>query len=65
MPLYVVMTRVGGRKLDSDNLDAAFKYVRDAIAAVVGVDDGSDQYTWVCQQRVGKPFGVDVEITSR
>ena len=64
MPLLVTITRVGPRRLDDDNLDAACKYVRDQIAAHVGVDDGSDQYTWQYKQRIGK-YGVDVEITTR
>lgn len=63
-PLLVVITRVGPRKLDGDNLQSACKYVRDQIAAEIGIDDGSDIYIWDYRQRVGKP-GVEVEITSR
>lgn len=64
MPLLVTITRVGPRKLDDDNLANACKYVRDQIAAEVGVDDGDDRYTWRYCQRIGK-YGVDVEITQR
>lgn len=63
-PLLVTITRVGPRKLDDDNLASACKYVRDAIADAVGVDDGSEQYTWHYQQRIGE-YGVDVEVISR
>lgn len=63
-PLTVTITRVGPRRLDDDNLAASCKYVRDAIAAAVGVDDGSAQYTWRYEQRVGK-YGVEVEIEQR
>ena len=63
-PLLVTITRIGPRKLDDDNLASACKYVRDQIAKVIGVDDGSDLYTWKYQQRIGT-YGVDVEITSR
>jgi len=63
-PLFVTITRIGPRKLDDDNLAAACKYVRDQIAATVGVDDGSSQYTWRYEQRRGH-YGVDVEIVSR
>ncbi len=63
-PLLVTITRVGPRKLDDDNLASACKYVRDAIAKVVGIDDGSDLYTWRYAQRTGT-YGVDVEITQR
>lgn len=64
-PLLVTITRIGKRKLDDDNLQTAAKYVRDQIAAEVGLDDGSDQYTWRYEQRIGKEYGVDVEITPR
>ena len=64
LPLLVTITRIGPRKLDDDNLASACKYVRDQIAAAVGVDDGSDRYTWRYGQRRGK-YGVDVEVTSR
>lgn len=63
-PLLITITRVGPRRLDDDNLASACKYVRDQIAGEVGVDDGSDQYTWRYEQRIGK-YGVDVEVTSR
>lgn len=61
-PLVVTITRVGPMRLDDDNLATACKYVRDAIAHRVGIDDGSDLYTWVYRQRIGK-YGVEVEIT--
>jgi hypothetical protein len=64
LPLLITLTRVGPRKLDDDNLAHAFKYVRDQIAAVVGTDDGSNQYTWRYEQRRGD-YGVDVEIVER
>lgn len=64
IPLLVTITRVGPRKLDDDNLASACKYVRDQIAAAVGVDDGSDLYTWRYEQRIGK-YCVEVEITER
>lgn len=60
-PLVVTITRVGPRRLDDDNLAAACKYVRDQIAAEVGVDDGSPLYTWQYEQRAGD-YGVEVEI---
>lgn len=69
LPVVVTITRTGPRKLDDDNLAGACKYVRDQIAKVIGVDDGSDQYTWRYAQRIvrGRPsqYGVDVEITPR
>ncbi len=66
-PLTVTITRVGPGKLDDDNLAGAAKYVRDQIAAAVGVDDGSPLYTWRYGQRTGRAgeYGVEVEITKR
>lgn len=64
LPLTVTITRVGPRRLDDDNLASACKYVRDQIAKAVGVDDGSDQYTWRYEQRIGE-YDVDVEIVTR
>ena len=63
-PLTITITRIGPRKLDDDNLASACKYVRDQIAASVGVDDGSSQYVWRYKQKIGA-YGVDVEITPR
>lgn len=63
-PLLVTITRIGPRRLDDDNLASACKYVRDQIATAVGIDDGSDLYTWRYEQRIGK-YSVEVEITTR
>lgn len=63
-PLLITITRIGPRKLDDDNLASACKYVRDQIAAAVGLDDGSDQFTWRYKQQTGK-YGVEVEIIER
>ena len=64
LPLLVIITRIGPRKLDDDNLASACKYVRDQIATAIGVDDGSHLYTWLYYQEIGK-YGVDVEIIAR
>lgn len=63
-PLVVTMTRHGPKKLDDDNLQGACKAIRDGIADSIGVDDGSDIYTWVYKQKVG-PYGVTIEVASR
>lgn len=64
LPLIITITRVGPRELDDDNLQSACKYVRDQIADIVGVDDGSKLYTWKYEQRTG-PYNVEVEIRAR
>lgn len=64
LPLIVTITRIGPCKLDDDNLASACKYIRDQIAEVVGMDDGSPFYTWGYEQRKGErgQYGVEVEI---
>ena len=63
-PVIVTIIRLGPRRLDDDNLASSCKYVRDQIAAEIGVDDGSPLYTWRYEQRTGK-YSVEVEITPR
>lgn len=65
LPLLVTITRIGPKILDDDNLASACKYVRDEIARAVGVDDGSNQYTWRYEQVKGMKYGVIVEIVMR
>lgn len=42
LPLQISIARIAPRKLDNDNLQVTPKYVRDAIAKVLGVDDKED-----------------------
>ena len=44
--------------LDDDNIRAAFKAVRDAIADFLGVDDGEDRLHWIYQQTKAEHVGV-------
>lgn len=59
--VQVELVRIGPRKLDGDNLQAALKAVRDGVADVLKVDDGSELVSWVYGQRSGK-FGVEIRI---
>lgn len=68
--LVVRLTRFafGNRQIDvGDNLPAAFKSTRDAIAALVGVDDGSDFYEWqYARQRCAKgAHAIRIEIFAK
>lgn len=57
--LSVTLTRIAPRKLDSDNLQSAFKGVRDEVARFFGVDDGDEsRITWSYFQSTGKPSAV-------
>ncbi len=62
LPATITLTRVGKRRLDDDNLAAAFKYVRDQIAAWVGVDDGDGRYRWEYRQEVGSQWAVRIDV---
>lgn len=67
-PCVVTMTRVTrrGNLLDDDNLASAMKFCRDAIAKIIGVDDGDrSRVTWVRGQARGESVGVRVEIKRR
>ncbi len=58
----ITFTRIGGRKLDSDNLAGAFKGVRDALCGWLGIDDGDDvRLTFSYAQEKGVA-GIRVEI---
>lgn len=66
LPLRVTLTRVGKRKLDDDNLAAAFKYVRDQVAELIGPDDGDVYaYQWKYRQRVEGRYSIEVEIQTQ
>lgn len=66
LPCQVTLTRIGPKKMDDDNLARAFKGIRDAIAAKLGVDDGDSKVKWLYEQdpRGKREYGVRVEIVS-
>lgn len=59
----VRFVRLGGRKLDSDNLAGAFKAVRDALCnRWLKIDDGSNHYEWEWPQQESGPKGIRIEL---
>jgi len=62
--ITVRLTRIAPRQLDTDNLAAALKAVRDGVADALGMDDGDTRLTWLYGQRRGEPneYAVMVEI---
>lgn len=63
----ITLTRMGGRKLDPDNLGAALKACQDGVADWLGIDDGDERLTWEYKQEPKKrkmPPGVRVEIVA-
>jgi hypothetical protein len=69
-PLAVRLTRVSPRPLDDDNLQMAFKAIRDEVAAYFGVDDRDPRIRFVYAQAKGKAsvrieFAVEDDMRSR
>lgn len=62
----VILTRIGQKPLDPDNLANSFKHIQDGIADALGIDDGDAQITWRYAQEKGKPkeYAVRVEINT-
>lgn len=57
-PIVVTLTRIGPRKLDSDNLAGSAKHARDGIADALGINDGDDQQAvWVYGPQRSGPVG--------
>ncbi len=67
-PVVVTMTRLSPRKLDSDNLHSALKYVRDAIAEhflpglAPGRADDHPGFSWSVRQEKHSDKAVKIEF---
>jgi hypothetical protein len=61
----VKWVKLGGKKLDDDNLHNAFKALRDCLAGWLGLDDGNERVSWKYAQEPGGDVGVRVEITTK
>lgn len=61
-PLSVKLTRLGGRKLDAANLGPALKATEDAIALMLGADDGDSRWRVEFHQEPHSPVGVRIEL---
>jgi hypothetical protein len=58
----VRLIRHGAKELDDDNLDAAFKAIRDGVAKGLGIDDRSPIVRYVVDQVPREAFGVRLEL---
>lgn len=66
LPVVVTLTRLGGKKLDPDNLANCFKAVQDGVAAWLGVDDGDEtKVRWKYRARPGYRMGCRIHIKER
>jgi hypothetical protein len=61
-PWRVCITRVGPRAMDDDNRTASAKGCRDAVAAWLGVDDGSDAVRWEVRGEVARGYAVRISV---
>ena len=64
-PCVVELVRIAPKRLDSDNLQGAFKAVRDQVAAELGVDDRTDAVRWVYDQSKGGVREYAIRVTIR
>lgn len=55
LPCVVTLVRIAPRMLDGDNLQSAFKALRDGIADRLGVPDNHPDVLWLYEQETGKP----------
>lgn len=62
LPAVITITRLGPKKYDTDNNVISAKRIRDEIASMYGVDDGSDLYEWRVEQELAKAYGVRIEV---
>ena len=65
VPCVVTLTRIAPRALDTDNNVSGFKWVRDAVAHWLRVDDADPRVEWRYSQAKGGPkeYAAVVEIT--
>ena len=62
--LKVTLTRLGGHRLDRSNLPVALKSTEDALALMLGADDGDPRWQAEWKQEAGGPAGVRVELAA-
>lgn len=62
LPVVVRLTRFGPRLLDSDNLAASFKGIRDTVAELMHVDDGSDAIQFEYGQQHDAGYAVTIQV---
>jgi hypothetical protein len=62
-PATITITRVGPyNRMDTDNLHAALKHIRDGVADWLGLDDGSPLLTWKSEQRRNPVWSIEIAI---
>jgi hypothetical protein len=66
LPVVVTMVRLSAGSLDDDNLQGAFKAIRDGVADAYGVPDNDPRIQWrYAQERCKRGyFAVRIEVES-
>lgn len=66
LPCVVTITRIAPRTLDTDNLAAGCKALRDGVALWLQADDADERIKWRYTQRKGGPkeYAAEVEIAA-
>lgn len=66
LPVTVLFVRCAPRSLDKgDNLNSAFKAIRDQVAKQLGVDDADPRVSWDYDQEKAKTPAIKIKITPR
>jgi hypothetical protein len=65
LPVTVTLTRLGGKRLDDDNLARSMKAVRDVVAEWLGVDDADPRIRWRYQSRPAYVMGCMITVRTR
>lgn len=60
--LRIVFTRLAPRSLDRGNISATLKAVEDALALMLGTDDGSPQWLASYEQETSARYGVKIVL---
>lgn len=63
-PAVVTLTRLAPKRIldEHDNLRSGFKGAVDAIAGMLGLDDGDSRITWEYRQETSKAYGVRITV---
>jgi hypothetical protein len=60
--LRIMLTRLADRAMDTDNLAGAFKAIRDQLAVMLKIDDGSSLVEWHYWQEKCEESGITIKM---
>jgi hypothetical protein len=60
--IVVTFTRLGPGHFDSDNLASGFKFCRDEVAKMLGINDGDERFDWRYEQVSARMHSARVRI---